>query len=677
MTGRLIRIFFALYLAAWLAVGAPAFAQAAAPQQSSNSSAGATTAQNAPMTYTSLFGVRNYTKGKRSFPNVFAPYTGITVAAPVLTNGPTIYDLIQDGKLKLSLQDAISLALQNNLDIAVSEYTPWIDQANVLNAEGGGTPLGAVVIGSGTGGSFDPVITETTSISDSSTSINNALSSGVGTTSAAITQATHDTQFNLNYSQELHSGTTFSIQLSNDRNSTAPSENFFNPALTSSLGVEVSQPLLNGFGFLPHTRFILEAKNNDTVGKLQFEEQIITSITQVETQYWILVADRQTADVDQQSLAAYQQLYQDDVHLLNIGSFSPSDVVTAQSAIASSNQALLGAQVNERVQEAILLQLITKDPSDPRLKGLEIVPTSVPEDKPEVPDTSLDDAEKEAAANRPELKVDKLTLQNDEYNVRATKNSLLPTLTLSGEYISLGLSGNAAGAFTPNGTLSPITSEPIVDQNGNPVLSGGLPIFLGTPNGVIGPTIPGGISTAYSQIFHNISPTYAGSLSLNLPLRNRSAQAANAQQHLVQREDQVADQRQKSTIFASVNEALTAVKLYASEVDAAVKATQLAQQAYDYTMDKFKLGTADTFLVVQYATLLNAAKLNEANVKANYEITLAQFNQAMGRTLTANNITIANNRDRGVDLDANAPMIPGTLDGHLADGGIFNLGAHK
>jgi len=677
MTGRLIRIVLALYLAASLAVGAPAFAQAAAPQQSSNSSAGATTAQNAPMTYTSLFGVRNYTKGKRSFPNIFAPYTGITVAPPVLTNGPSIYDLIQDGKLDLSLQDAISLALQNNLDIAVSEYTPWIDQANVLNAEGGGTPLGAVVIGSGTGGSFDPVITETTSISDSSTNINNPLSSGVGTTSQAITQATHDTQFNVSYSQELHSGTTFNIQLNNDRSSSAPSANFFNPALTSSLGIAVSQPLLNGFGFLPHTRFILEAKNNDTVGKLQFEEQIITSITQVETQYWILVLNRQTVDVAQQTLAAYQKVYQDDLQLLHIGSAAPSDVVTAQSAIASSNQALLGAQVNERVQEAILLQLITKDPSDPRLKGLEIVPTSVPEDKPEIPDISLDDAEKEAAANRPELKVDKLTLQNDEYNVRATKNSLLPTLTLSGEYISLGLSGNAAGAFTPNGTLSPITSEPIVDQNGNPVLSGGLPTFLGTPNGVVGPTIPGGISTAYSQIFHNISPTYAGSLSLNLPLRNRSAQAANAQQHLVQRQDQVVDQRQKSTIFASVNEVVTAVKLYASEVDAAVKATQLAQQAYDYTLDKFKLGTTDTFTVVLYATQLNAAKINEANVKANYEITLAQFNQALGRTLTANNISIANNRDRGVDLDANAPMIPGTLDGHLADGGIFNLGAHK
>ncbi|HEV2288211.1 MAG TPA: TolC family protein [Candidatus Acidoferrales bacterium] len=676
MTGRLIRIVLALYLTATLATGVPAFAQTAAPQQSA-SPASATTPQYTSTAYTSLFGVRDYSRAKRSFPNIFAPYTSITVAPPVLTNAPTIYDLIHDGKLEISLQDAISLAMQNNLDIAVSEYTPWIDQTNVLNAEGGGTPLGSVVIGSGTGGSFDPVITENTSISDNSQSVNNPLSSGVGTSGGAITQATHDTQFNLSYTQELHSGTTFNIQLNNDRTSSSPSANFFNPALTSSIGVEVSQPLLNGFGFLPHIRFILESKNTNKIGELQFEEQIINSITQIETQYWILVLNRQSVNVDQQAVAAYQKLYEDDMHLLNIGSMSPSDVVTAQSAIAASNQALLGAQVNEHVQEEILLQLITKDPSDPRLKGLELVPTSVPEDTPQAPDISLDDAEKEASADRPELKVDKLTLQNDEYNVRATKNSLLPTLTLSGEYISLGLSGNAAGAFTPNGTFSPITSEPIVDQNGNPVLSGGLPTFLGTPNGVIGPAIPGGISSAYSQIFHNLSPTYAGSLSLNLPLRNRSAQATNAEQHLVQRQDQVADQRQKSTIFASVNEALTAVKLYASEVDAAVKATHLAQQAYDYTMDKFNLGTADTFLVVQYATLLNAAKLNESNVKANYEIALAQFNQAMGRTLTSNNITIAGNRDRGVDLDANAPMIPGTLDGRLADRDIFNAAAHQ
>ena len=675
MTGRLIRMVVALYLVSSLAVGVPTFAQAPAPQQSSSQTQ-ATASQNAAAPYTSIFLAHDYSKGKRAFPNIFAPYSGMTVPQPNLTNSPSIYSLIHDGKLEISLQDAIALALENDLDIAVSEYTPWLDQTNLLNAEGGGTPLGSVVIGSGTGGSFDPVITETSSISDTSETINNPLSSGVGTSSQAITQATHDTQFNLSYSQEFHSGTVFSVALDNDRNSSSPTENFFNPAITSELVVGFQQPLLAGFGFLPHTRFILEAKNTDKIGELTFEEQVITSVTQVETQYWLLVADRQAVDAAKETVADYQRTYEDIERLLKIGTETPSNLVFAESFLAGGNQVLIGDQATERVQEAVVMQLITKDPSDPRLRGLELVPTTLPEEAPQAPSTSLEDAVKEAMANRPELKVDQLTLRDDSYDIRATKNSLLPTLTLSGEYVSVGLSGNAAGAFSPNGTYSPVLSEPVVDQNGNQVTSNGIPIFLGVENGTTGPTVPGGIGSAYSQIFHNVSPEYAGSLSLNLPLRNRSAQAANAQFQLVQRRDKVADQRQKSAIFTSVNEALTAINLDAAQVAAAVKATELAQQAYDYEVKKFNLAQSTAFLVVQYASELNSAKLAELQAKAAYEIGLANFNQALGRTLTANNITIANHGDRSIDFMANDPLIPGTLDGRLA-GDAFDSGTHK
>ncbi|MGB6482478.1 MAG: TolC family protein [Candidatus Acidiferrales bacterium] len=676
MTGRLIRMVVVLYLVASLAIGAPAFAQAPTPQQSSPQTQG-TAAQNASIPYTNLLLAHDYSKGKRSLPNILAPYTRQHVPQPDLANAPSIYDLIHDGKLELSLQDAISLALQNDLDIAVAEYIPWVDQTNLLNAEGGGTPLGSFVIGGGGGGSFDPVIAETTSISDTSETVLNPLTSGIGTSSGAVTEAIHDTQFNVTYTQELHSGTTINVELLNDRNSSSPSENLFNPALTTDLGVSVSQPLLNGWGFLPHTRFILEAKNTDKIGALQFEEQVIASVTQVETQYWILVADRQAVDVAKQSLAEYQKLYNDDERQLKIGSMSPSDVVFAQSFVAQGNQILLGDQAAEAVQAATVLQLITKDPSDPRLKGLDLIPTTPPEETPQVPSISLDDAVKEAWANRPELKVDQLTLKNDSIEIRATKNSLLPTLTLTGEYISVGLSGNAPGAFIPNGTFSPEITEPIVDQSGNPVTSNGIPIFIGAPNGTVGATIPGGIGSAYSQIFHNTSPEYAGSLTLSLPLRNRSAQAANAQAQLNDREEKTVHQRNKSTIFSNVNEQLASVQIDAAQVDAAVKATQLYQQAYDYEVKKFDLAQSSTFLVTQYASQLNGAKLNELQAKANYEIALANFNQALGRTLTANSITIASNGNRSTDLSANAPLIPGTVDGRLAGSDTFDSGTHK
>ncbi len=676
MTGKQVRIAIVGCLMMSLAIGMPTMAQAPTPQQNSTQKSAATA--NGAVPYTSILFSHDYSKGNRSLPNIFAPYMSDFVPQPNLTNGPTIYGLVRDGKLQLSLQDAIALALENNLNIGVAEYTPWLDEANLLNAKGGGTPLGQVAIGSG-GGTFDPAIAFTGSVNDQSQTVTNPLTSGVGT-SGVLTQASHTSQFNLSYLQELHSGTTLQVVLDNTRASSSPSENTFNPYISSYLGVAITQPLLNGWGFLPHTRFILEAKNTDKIGELQFEEQVISSVTQVETQYWILVEDQQAVEVAKQSLAAYQKLYDEDQKLLHIGEISPSDEVYSESYIAEGNQNLLGAQATEVQQEATVLSLITKDPADPRIKGAEVVATTLPEDAPQVPNISSDDAVKEAVANRPEVKVWQLTLQNDRYDVRATKNALLPTLNLTGEYVSSGLSGNLPGTFISNGTFSPDLSEPIIDQNGNAVTSNGVPIFLGVANGAIGPSAAGGVGGAYSQIFHNDSPEYFGQLSLSLPLRNRSAQAVNAETKLKEREDQVNNQLTNSTIITAVNQALSAVNLYAAEVQAAVKATALYQRAYDYEVTAFNLGnlgTQGTFLIANYASELNGAKLSELTAKASYEIALANFNMALGRTLTANSITIAGNRKPSFDFDGNAPLIPGTLDGHLAGDDVSSAGQHR
>lgn len=681
MAGRLIRVVVAVYLVASLAVGVPAFAQA--PQQNSSPAQG-DAAQNASVPYTSFLFSRDYSKGKRSFPNIFAPYTSEYVPPPNLINSSNIYSMIHDGKLEISLQDAIGLALRNDLNIAFEEYVPWVDETNLLNAEGGGTPASGSVaqIGEVGGGTFDPVIDASTSITDSVESILNPLSSGVSTSAQAITQATHTSQFNLSYTQELHSGTVFAVALDNTRGSSSPSEDIFNPSVTAQLAVQVEQPLLRGFGFLPNTQFIIYAKNSDKIGQLQFEETVISEVTNVEIAYWNLAEFRQYVDASKQSLAAYQKLEEDDQKQLKIGSMSPSDVAYAQSFVAGTNQQLAGAQAQELVEAAALLQYLTKDPSDPRLKGLDIVPTTPPEQQPQPPTISLDDAAKEAWANRPELQVDDLTLKNDNVAVRATRNALLPTLDLTGTYESVGLSGNAAGAFTANGTFSPDLAEPIVDSQGAQAVSSttGLPIFIGVPNGITGPTIPGGLSGAYSQIFHNDSPTYAGTLTLNLPLRNRSAQAAVAQAKLNDRQETVVRQRDKSSIFTAVNQALASLQLDAAQVNAAVEATHLYQETYDYAVKQFNLGLLGsnaTFFVANYASALNSAKVNELQAKAQFEIALANFNVAVGRTLTANNITIANNASHSIDFDASVPLIPGTVDGRLTGSDAFDSGAHK
>lgn len=680
MTGRVFRVIVALYLGASLAVGMPAFAQA--PAQQSNQSSGQ--ASNSPQpsdSYPNLLERYDYTKGKSAFPSIFGPYTEQSIPRPNLVNSPKIYDLIQNGKLQLSLQDAVSLALENDLNIAVAEYTPWIDQTQLLNAEGGGTPLGSFVIGGGGGGSFDPVIAATTSISDNVVAANNALQGGSSATGLGsfLIVKSHSETFNLSYSQELHTGTLFNIALDNTRGSSSLQQDFFNPFVQSSLVIGVQQPLLNGFGILPHTRFILEARNTTQIGKLQFTEQVITEVSQISNQYWALVADRQAVDVAKQTLGVAQKLYDDDQRQLQIGTLAHLDVVTAESEIASDNQALIAAQTTQLQQETVVLNLITKDPTDSRLQGVEIVPTTALEEAPQVPNVALPDAVNEAWANRPELKVDQLTLNNDQVEVKATKNSLLPQLNLSAQYTSEGLGGSSNGAFLPNGTFVADTTTPVVDSSGNQVLNpaNGLPVFIGFAGGTSGPRIPGGIGTTYSDIFHNKFPSYSATLSLSLPLRNRSAQATAANAQLTEREQQTIYQRDKNTIVVGVRQALTAVQQDAALVTADVKATQLAQETYDDEVKKFDLGASTTYNVVLQSRDLNAAKLNELTAKTNLAIALVNFNQALGRTLTSNSITIANNLRPIDNFTASAPLIPGTLGQRLAGNDVFGLGLNK
>jgi len=679
MMGSWIRTTVALYLAATLAVGMPAFAQASNSPQNQSQVKPAAAPNLPPNAYVNLLAQRDYSKGKRSFPNIFAPYSPRLVPAPDLTNTPSIYDLIHNGQLQLSLQDAIALDLQNDLNIAVEEYVPWLDQANLLNAEGGGVPFGSFVNGAVSGGSFDPVITASTGVSDSVIAVNNALLGGVGLTPQFFVLQDHSFTANFGYSQKFHTGTQFSASLTNTRSSSTNHQNFFNPAVQSVLSLTLSQPLLNGFGRTANMRFILEARNTTQIGKLQFEEQVIASVTQVETQYWTLVADQQAVDVANQTLAVAQKLYEDDQRQLQIGTLAHLDVVTAESAIAADKQALIAAQTTALQQGIVVLNLITKDPMEKRLQGIEVIPTTPLEANPQIPNITLPEAVNEAWASRPELKVDQLTLQNDDIEVRATRNAMLPSLTLSGTYSSTGLGGiNTSTTFTPTGTATADPTQPIVDQNGNPVLYNGVPTFVGSPNYILGTNVvPGGIGMSYSDIFHNKFPSYSATLTLNLPLRNRSAQASNAISQLNEREEQAVQQRDKNSIVVGVRQALTAVQQDAAQVQATIEATKLAQETYDDEVKKFDLGASTTYNVVLQARDLNAAKLNELSARANLEIALVNFNQALGRTLSNNNITIASNLQRMLDPDANQPLIPGTIDGRLVGTDVFGLNAGK
>jgi outer membrane protein len=226
-----------------------------------------------------------YGRGKSWFPDVIAPYTPLHIERPQFVNSPKINQLIRDGKMYLSLRDAIALALEDNVDISVAQYAPWVAQTDILRTLSGGAARGASgtgtaqVLGSIPTATFDPVITSQLNWQRSAIPINNPLLSGTGVTSSQLESLVDYTaQANFTYSQAFHTGTSISVSWFNTRGSSNSGETLFNPFVQSTATFYIQQPLLNGFGVLANTRFIIEAQNSEKIAESQVEQQVMTRV---------------------------------------------------------------------------------------------------------------------------------------------------------------------------------------------------------------------------------------------------------------------------------------------------------------------------------------------------------------------------------------------------------------
>jgi outer membrane protein len=607
----------------------------------------------------------DYSAGKRAFPNLIAPYTERYVPAPMLTNTPKIDQLIQDGKLMLSLDDAISLSLENNLNISIQRYTPWIAETQLLLAKAGGVPQSGstqqVVLGSGPAVSFDPVVTAAQcGWSHGNVPVNNPFTSGTGTTSIlGLTE--NFSGCDIGYSQGFHTGTNLAVALNLQRSTTNSPQVFFNPALSPTLTATLTQPLLNGFGFLPNTRYIIEAKHQIKIANSQFAQQIIATVTQTSNDYWELVYDRGNVKVEEAAVAVSQKLYEDNKKQLEIGTMAPLDVLTAESQLASDQQALIVAQTTKLQQETVLLNDIAKSLLAKDLAGVEIIPTTAITNPEVVENVPLADAVQEAWRKRPELFQVDQNLQIQNIEVRATKNALLPSLNAYVQYEIQGLNGNAVNINQTATAFAPDLNAPLLYGSGAPVLVGGLPVYGGTPTtfNTTETVTKGGLGGALTSMFENDYPTYSLGVNLTLPLRNRAAQANNARAQLDERQLEVQKRQTENTIVLNVRNALIALQQYRAQVTAAEKARVLAQQTLDAEQKKYQLGSSTSYQVVLRSRDLTTAQGTALRAQANLQEALVNFNQAMGRTLEVNNIQVSKEIFNGA---GRTPLIPGTPD---------------
>ena len=606
----------------------------------------------------------NFTRGPRAFPTLLKPYQPISIQPPELTNSPRIDQLIHDGKLALSLQDAVELALENNLDIAVQRYYPWVADASILKTKAGGagysTPGADFTTSSANLGllSYDPQLSSGVLLDDRSTPVNNPFISGTGTSQLAALK-THATQFTNQYSQNFETGTNFNVSWNNTRSSSTTSANFFNPAVQSTLSIAFSQSLLNGYGLSMNTRNIRIAKNNRQIADWAFTLQAITTITNTITAYWELVFARENVQVQQQAVTVAQKLYEDNKKQLGAGTMAPLDVTRAQSELATDHQNLIVAQTVRLQDEQILLNAIAKDPLAANLVNVEIMTLDQPKQPELIEATSFADAIKEAFAKRPDLQEQVLNLKNAAIDVQATRRALLPTATVSAQYNSVGLAGNSpirgASTFVDNGF-------PIVDANGTPVTVNGVPIFESAAKTAVIGNSQQGFTTAQSQVFHSQFPEYLAQLTLNLPLRNRAAQADNARALLTQRQLETQLQQLKNAALLDVRNTYIALTQDRAQVDAASEARQLQQETFDAEQKKYRLGASTVYNVILTQRDLITAEGTELRALANLEEAKANYERALGRTLEVNHVTIADAKSGEVERET---LIPGTLHGKV------------
>jgi outer membrane protein TolC len=621
--------------------------------------------------------VMNYAKPVSHFPNPIGPYTARHLAAPNLANTARIDQLMHDGKLYLSLNDAIALALENNLDIAIARYNLNIADTDVLRANAGAQILGVNVgivqntpgggvggiggqVGSGTGGttlgaggagagagglvsstagglfgpfitSFDPILTGTLQ-SDHANFVPTSPFSGT---------LQRTTTANFSYVQGFQWGTNVLVGFNNTRTTTNSGFQTVSPALNSSFQFRLTQHLLQGFGFAANNRFIRIAKNNRELSDVAFRLQIITSVDQIENMYWDLVFAYENQRVKEESLTFSQKTFSDTKKQVEIGSLAPIESVRAQSTVAADQQALTVAKTNLQLQQLVMKNALSRTLHDPVLAGADVIPTSTME----VPETEqvqpTEDLVNDALRHRAELVESRIQLRSQEFSNKALRSALLPSLDVFAYYGGSGLGGSqnpANECQSPNQTFC-------ASPNPNPALG----------QSALHP------STSYAstldQLINSTAPDKGLGLQLNIPLRNRAAQAVQIRSELEYRQSQMSLQQTENRVSIEVRQAQFAVEQNQASVASAKAAMQYAQQSLDAEQKKYQFGTSTTTAVLQTRSALATAESTLMSAMAAYEKSRVELDRAVGTLLDHNGISIDDAARGQVTRMPNVPYV--------------------
>ncbi|MGB8770835.1 MAG: TolC family protein [Candidatus Korobacteraceae bacterium] len=660
------------------------FAQNAAPENVSNNPPLTPLPQApAPQHNAHLYSDQDYSRGKRQWPNPFVVYTVRDVAPLNVANSGRTDSLLVDGKLYLSLDDAVAMALEDNLDIGIQRYNLSIADTDVLRTSSGavalgvnagllqgtpggqtgttsaggtgtsttgstgggvgGTTIGVGGAGAGVGGivastqgegppidNFDPVLTGTVEENHVITPEANTVFTGTPSLSQTITTA------NFAYTQGFSTGTLMTVGFDNTRTSSNALYNTLNPNLTPNFSFELRQHLLSGFGFDPNLRWIRIARNNKEIEDVTFRLQVITTVSQIENIYWDLVNAYSNVTVQQRALDLANKTLSDDQKEVAAGTLAPLTVVQAQSAVATAQQNIVAARVNLELEQLLMKNAITRNMADPILAVAPVIPTDTLNIKEQYQIPPVEDLIHEALQQRPEIATARLTLTNTEISRKSIRNQLLPTVDLFAFYGASGLAGPQNPLCTnPTRGCSPAGSIPTT-----------------------------GYADAFQNLFNSSAPNKGVGVNISIPLRNRQTQADQVRSVLEYRQAQMSLQQTENTIRLQVRQAQFTLEQNYVAFQAAVSARDYAAQNLDAEQKKLRMGASTTTLVLQASSALTQAESNVLVAATNYEKSKVQLDLSTADTLAKLGISMS---DAEAGKVKHPPNVPGIVPANTND----------
>jgi outer membrane protein len=637
-----------------------------------------------------LYSDQDYAKPQSPFPNVIAPYRSQSVPPPNLSNSARTDQLFRDGKMYLSINDAVAMALENNLDIVLQRYNLSIADTDLLRTKSGllglgvnqgvnqgtpggqggvsaggtgssstgasgtgagGTQIGVGGAGAGAGGlvgstlgggpplpSYDPVLTGNIQGERAASPQTNVFFSGGEPT---VVQNTNI--YNFGYTQAFSTGTQASVTFDNSRITTNVPFDLVNPQISPSFRFQLTQHLLQGFGFDPNLRWIRIARNNRENGDVVFRQQIIATVSQIENIYWDLATAYEAMRVNERALQLALKTQSDDEEEIKIGTLAPITLVQAKSGVATANQNLLNSQTQLQLQQLYMKNAITRNMSDPILAEAPVIPTDTLQISEQQETRPVQDLIQEALQARPEIAQARISLTNAEISRKALKNALRPTLDVYAFYGASGLAGDQTSLLPPCDFSGAIPGENCLNPG----------------------TIPrSGYPNAFHDLFNSSGPDKGVGVNVNIVLRNRGAQSAQVRSELEYRQSQVGLQQIENQITIEVRQAQFSVQQGYAALQAALAARDYKKESLTAEQKKFSYGASTPTLVLQASSDLTTAESNVLNAAANYEKSKVQLDKSTAETLSKLGIDMAEAESGQVK---HAPTVHGVVPANVEE----------